>query len=133
MRHTESKIQQACVRWFRYQYPHLALLLFHPKNEGHGSRVAGAIAKAEGVVPGVPDLILAVPNATSSMLCIEMKSSKGRQSPSQRRFQKAVESAGATYAVVRNIYTFIDVVNEYVSTIKPEIINRILHHENDTE
>lgn len=132
MRHNESKLQQSCVRWFRYQYPHLALLLFHPKNEGHGSRVAGAIAKAEGVVAGVPDLILAVPNATHTMLCLEMKTEKGRQSPTQKAWQQAAETAGARYEIVRTIFKFIDTVNEYTETIDTKIIKR-LSNENDTE
>lgn len=125
MRHLESKMQQACVRWFRLQHPRLALLLFHPKNEGHGSRVAGAIAKAEGVVAGVSDLILLVPNGRHHILCLEMKTKSGRQSVSQKAFQKAVEAAGGAYHIVRDIDTFICVVNDYVSTIDPCVMQSI--------
>ena len=131
MRHNESRLQQACVKWFRYQYPHLSTLLFHPKNEGHGDRVSGAIAKAEGVVAGVPDLILAVPNARHNILCLELKTERGRQSPTQKAWQQAAEAAGAKYAVVRTIFKFIDTVNEYVSNIDKETIKRI-RHEKDT-
>lgn len=61
MNHQESQLQQTCVAWFRLQYPHLANLLTHPANEGNGNRVSGAIHKAEGTTPGVPDLLLFLP------------------------------------------------------------------------
>lgn len=132
MRHTESKIQQTCVRWFRLQYPHLQRLLFHPKNEGHGSRVAGAIAKAEGVVAGVPDLILAVPNSSHHMLCVEMKTPTGRQSASQKEFQQVVEAAGAQYVIVRDLLSFVKVVSEYLETADNAISNIIKNEKQET-
>ncbi len=133
MRHNESKLQQGCVRWFRYQYPHMAHLLFHPKNEGHGDRIAGAIAKAEGVVAGVPDLMLVIPNAEHHLLCLEMKTAKGRQSESQKLFQRHIEAAGGQYVIVRDLYTFVEVVSAYVSRIPDTVINGLikLSHEGE--
>lgn len=60
----EGQLQIACVRWFRLQYPAYASLLFHPKNEADGATSGKKIAinAASGVVPGVPDLILALPS-----------------------------------------------------------------------
>ena len=113
------------MRWFRYQYPHLATLLFHPKNEGHGDRIAGAIAKAEGVVPGVPDLILAIPNANHCMLCVEMKTMKGRQSESQKRYQRMAETATAEYHVCRDVNTFQDIVSAYLSDVPTHILDAL--------
>lgn len=58
----EGGLQISCVKWFRMQYPAFSTLLFHPKNEAdgaHGKKIA--INAAAGVVPGVPDLILALP------------------------------------------------------------------------
>lgn len=62
MQHEESLIQQQCVAWFRIQYPHLAPLLYHIANEGSTSKAyVGGIRKAEGLVAGVPDLMLNIP------------------------------------------------------------------------
>ena len=122
-RHTESELQIQCVRWFAYQYPHLRMLLYHPKNEGtaHG-RVQGAIAKAEGVVAGVADLILQVPSAEGySCLAIEMKTPKGIQSPQQKLFEQYVVLAGGLYAVIRSFEGFRQIVSQYVATIHPGI------------
>jgi len=126
MNYQESRLQQACVTWFRYQYPHMAFLLWHPKNEGNGDQVAGARAKAEGVVPGVPDLILAIPSVCHCMLCVEMKTPKGRQSESQRKYQAYAETATAEYHVVRDINTFQDVVMQYLSQVPTDILQRLL-------
>lgn len=48
MKHEESRIQQACIKWFRLQYPKLALNLFAVPNGGARKRIEGAIMKAEG-------------------------------------------------------------------------------------
>ena len=135
MRHTESHIQRTCVHWFRYQYPHLALLLFHPKNEGHGSRVAGAIAKAEGVVPGVPDLILALPSWGHSILCLELKSAIGRQSPAQKTFQQTAVTATAQYEVIRTLEEFQVVVSDYLAAASESMLQRLtgLHRERERQ
>lgn len=114
MRNEESHIQQGCVRWFRYQYPDLARLLFAVPNGGARDRVTGAILKGEGVVAGVADLILLVPSKDSHALCIEMKTRKGYQSDSQKQWQADVEKHGYRYAVCRSLDDFIDTVNGYL-------------------
>lgn len=120
MKHQESNLQIRCLKWFRYQYPYLANLMFHPRNEGNGNRRQGAIAKAEGVVPGVADIMLSLPSVapdgfTYHSLAIEMKTPQGRQSREQRTFELFLTAAGSDYHVVRDYDTFVDVVNDYVS------------------
>lgn len=41
--HEESRIQQACVRWFRMQYPRFARLLIAVPNGGGRSKIEAAI------------------------------------------------------------------------------------------
>lgn len=114
MRNEESHIQQGCVRWFRYQYPDLARLLFAVPNGGARDRVTGAILKGEGVVAGVADLILLKPAGDYHALCLEMKTRKGYQSDSQKQWQADVEKQGYRYAVCRSLDDFIDTVNGYL-------------------
>lgn len=115
----EHRIQTACVRWFRLKYPHLFARLFAVPNGGRRDGVTGARLKAEGVLAGVADLILLVPNAGYHALLIEMKTPKGRQSESQRAWQRqwpvtvttCTWCAGAwrsSYGRLRNIY-----INKY--------------------
>lgn len=114
MRHLESRIQIACVRWFMYEYPQYAGLLFHVPNGGYRKKTTAIIMKQEGVVSGVADLILLVPNKDSHGLCIEMKTEKGRQSDNQKVWQFKVTEQGYQYEVVRSVEQFIDVINAYL-------------------
>lgn len=125
--HKESELQIQCVRWFAYEYPHLRMLLYHPQNEGTANgRVRGAIAKAEGVVAGVADLILQVPSENGvSCLAIEMKTLTGRQSPEQKLFEKYITAADGKYVVVRTFDDFKFIVTKYVNGIYPDTITAL--------
>ena len=117
MKHEESKIQQACVKWFRLQYP--KHVLFAIPNGGWRSYSEASIMRGEGVVPGVADLFLAQPviNKYGSMihgLFIEMKTKKGRQSEAQKRFEIRVSGCGYKYAICRSVDEFMNVINEYL-------------------
>lgn len=116
----ESELQIRCVKWFFYEYPYLRMLLYHPKNEGTANgRRQGAIAKAEGVVAGVADLMLQVSAGGYACLAIEMKTKTGRQSPEQKLFQLYLENAGGKYVVCRSYDDFVSVVSDYLSGIPP--------------
>jgi hypothetical protein len=65
--------------------PELALL-FAIHNQGHGDKVRGSIAKAEGVKAGVPDLMLPVPRGLYYGLFIEMKIKSGKVSVEQSKW-----------------------------------------------
>lgn len=129
MKHTESDLQIRCLKWFRYEYPYLAKLMFHPKNENTAGRVQGAIAKAEGVVSGVADLILSLPSTndaiTYASLAIEMKTKTGRQSDEQKTWQRYFEAACGEYIIVRDIDEFEDVVKAYVKDTPSSVVEAL--------
>ena len=54
----EHRLQCACVKWFRIQYPKLHYILFAVPNAGKRDPRIGAYMKEEGLLPGAPDLIL---------------------------------------------------------------------------
>lgn len=127
MRTAEHNTQSACVRWFRYTHPRLANLLFAVPNGARRTRWEAAMAKAEGLTPGVADLILMIPNTKYHGLCIEMKkeeqelsvggkvkTTRGYQSPEQKDWQAAVEAQGYRYVVCHNIVEFVNVVEGYI-------------------
>lgn len=115
MSNLESRIQQACVRWFRIQHRKIGNLLFAVPNGGKRGRVTAAILKGEGVVAGVSDLLLLYPTKKYGALCIEMKTPQGRQSKSQKEWQALVEKAGYKYVVCRSIDDFMKEVNDYLN------------------
>lgn len=141
MNHEESKLQQACVSWFRAQYPQYAMLLVHPINEGSGhasiDRRRQDIHKAEGAVAGVPDLILFMPTVNEYWLDgkafvlpqngagFEFKTSKGSQSQAQKDYEKIFVSAGYFYKVIRCFEEFKKIVNEYISVVPTDYRQRI--------
>lgn len=114
MQHIESQIQQSCFKWFRLQFPDLAMLMFAVPNGGSRRRIEAKIMKAEGVTAGVADVLFLYPNSEHHGLCIEFKTNKGRQQPSQKQFQQAVEAQGYKYAIVRSIEEFIELVKNYI-------------------
>ena len=136
MREEEHNLQCACVRWFNLQWPQYRGLLFAVPNGGARSKATAGKLKAEGVVAGVADLILLVPRNTNPQktpygeicieidgqipeiwyhaLCIEMKTSKGRQSPEQKGWMEMVEAHGYRYRVCHSLDEFMAVVNGYL-------------------
>ena len=110
----EHRLQCACVNWFRLQYPDHASALFAVPNGGRRDRVSGAKLKAEGVLPGVSDLILLLPRGRHHGLLIEMKTERGKQSQAQRDWQRDMVHRGYKYMVIRSIDEFIDMVTDYL-------------------
>lgn len=113
-KHEEHTLQCACVRWFRFQYPHLARLFFAVPNGVRTFKSSAAKAKAEGMVAGVADTLLLVQRGGSGGLCLEFKTAKGRQSDAQKEWQREVERQGYRYVVIRTIEQFISTINEYL-------------------
>lgn len=114
LRHEESDLQIACVRWFRLQYPQYARLLFAVPNGGNRNLREAARMKAEGVTAGVADLILLIPRHEYGALCIELKATKGRQQDSQKMWQEAAENAGNRYTTCRTLEEFIKTITNYM-------------------
>lgn len=115
MKHVESHIQQACVRWFSLQWREYSPLLYAVPNGARTSESQARILKAEGMKAGVADLILSIPSKGYHGMFIEMKTPKGRQSDTQKTFQKAVEAQGYKYIIVRSFEDFRKEVNAYLT------------------
>jgi len=84
------------------QAPELAWLFAIPNGGSRDQREAGNL-KAEGVKPGVADLLLPVPSRGYHGFFIEMKNLSGVQSDSQKAFEKFVTEQGYLYAVFRTL------------------------------
>ena len=118
MKSKEAQLQSACVTWFRYQYPKLSLLLVAVPNGGSRNKIEAANLKRQGVVSGVADLILFIPNNTYSGLCIEMKYGNGKQSDNQSEWQKAVESQNYKYIICRSFDKFKTEIENYLLKLR---------------
>ncbi|MFO7923673.1 MAG: VRR-NUC domain-containing protein [Bacteroidales bacterium] len=116
MRHHESRLQQACVKWFRYQYNNISKLLIAVPNGGARSRIEASIMMGEGVVAGVADLLLLVPRKDHGALAIEMKAGAGKQTEKQKAWQAAFEKAGNRYVVCRDFEQFREAIESYLKS-----------------
>ena len=103
----EYSLQQACVKWFRLQYPNY--LCFSCPNEACYKNTT--YFTNIGLLRGVADLICVLPN---KVLFIELKSKTGRQSIEQKQFMEKVEGLGFEYHLIRNIEDFIELINEKI-------------------
>ena len=112
MRNDEHRLQCACVRWLRYQHPQV--LCFAIPNGGARSALTGAMLKAEGVVAGVPDLMIAEPRGQFAGLFVEMKVKPNRPSKEQKDIIKRLEDAGYKVAVCYCFEDFEKVVTDYL-------------------
>jgi hypothetical protein len=72
---------------------------FAVPNGEHRSPRTGAKLKAQGVIPGVADLVVVVKGHAHFL---ELKTERGRTSAEQRAFAEKVADARALYAVARS-------------------------------
>lgn len=96
MNQAEHNEQVALFDWARLamgRFPELALLFAVP-NGGARNVVTGTRLKAEGVKRGVPDVWLPVARAGFHGLVIELKAGKGRPTPEQKAWLKALTDQG---------------------------------------
>lgn len=103
----EERLQVSCVSWFDYQYPQYRQLLFAVPNGGSRNKIEAANLKKQGVRAGVSDMILLYPSNHFEFICIEFKSSKGKQSESQKEFDKMInKNTNGTYIIVSSFEEF---------------------------
>ena len=113
MKHLESRMQVQCVKWFRLQYRQMGDLLIHVPNGGSRDLRTAQRLKAEGVVPGVSDLVLFIPNLTHHGLFIELKIKPNKQSEHQKKWQLMVEAMNYKYVLVYSFEDFILQIQDY--------------------
>lgn len=114
----EHNLQTSCVKWFRLQYPDYADRLVAIPNGGKRDATTGAKLKAEGVVAGVADLMLAITTQHYGALFIEMKTEKGRQSEAQKRWEESITKDRYKYIVCRSLDDFVVQITRYISNQK---------------
>ncbi len=114
MKTAEHDLQVGCVTWFRCRFPQYLYLLFAVPNGGQRNVAVAGKLKAEGVLAGVADLLLLIPNEEYHGLCVELKAIKGRQTEKQSNWQQEVEKQGYRYVVCRSIEDFIKEIERYL-------------------
>ena len=114
-----SRLQKACVKWFRYQHSDIKDLLFSIPNgiplanQNIRTKIYNKL-KEEGLQPGVPDLFLSVGNSLYNGLYIEIKSKTDRLRKVQADMMRELEGENYKCIIVRSLDEFIEQINEYM-------------------
>jgi hypothetical protein len=108
----EHGLQKRCVDWFRKQFK--MILIFAVPNAAKRSWQLANMLRAEGMVSGIPDLIVAYPSKGFHGLYIEMKTVKGKPSDEQITVQAYLRANGYQVIQPRTFEEFQQGVNEYL-------------------
>ncbi|WP_303811844.1 VRR-NUC domain-containing protein [Apibacter mensalis] len=109
----ESRLQRACIKWFKLQYPKETI--FAIPNGGKRGKIEAAIMKGEGVMAGVSDLFLMRGKERYHGLFIEMKAKNGKLRENQRVFIEDAERKDYKVEVCYSLEEFIEKVNNYLN------------------
>ena len=108
----ESQLQQMCVRYFRYVYPQY--VIYATPTGGSRNPIEAKRLKAEGVLAGVADLTILLPQGR--IIYIEMKVKGNRQTDNQKDFQQKAEALGYKYYVCYSFDEFKAIIEKELTT-----------------
>ena len=107
---SEHDEQAAFVEWLEWNHiKHYAI-----PNGGSRHKAEAARLKAEGVVPGVPDICIPIPRGEKHGLYIEMKYGKNKTTEAQNKWIAYLSEAGYTCAVCYSATAAIKVTRGYL-------------------
>jgi hemin uptake protein HemP len=95
----EQQLQKAVLDHLRWRAAP-GTFAFHPANGGARSPIEARILKSQGVVAGVPDVIILHDGKTYGL---ELKATGGHLSPAQRDCHERMRAAGAEVATAVGI------------------------------
>lgn len=115
---SEHQEQSAVIDWWSLahkQYGVPEFSLFAVPNGGARDAITGFRLKAEGVRPGTPDLVLAVPTQAFRGLFLEMKKIDGAKAPPEQiAFRDYLRAVGYSAGVYYGADIAIKAIEEYL-------------------
>lgn len=111
MKLKEDRLQKEIMRIYKMLYKKDCLLFAVP-NGGSRNAVEAVKLKETGTLSGVSDLILLA--KSSRAIFIEVKSSTGRQSPTQKEFEARVNELGFEYFLIKSTKEFIELIEDKI-------------------
>ena len=123
---TEAQLQQLCYTWFIRQYRAEEGRLWMQYNNPR-SMQSGSYLKKQGMVSGVSDL--AFIRLDGTMVFIELKLPKGKQSDNQKWWQSVVERCNSEYYIVRTLEEFQELINQNIKKMSDnlKVTGKVVH------
>lgn len=110
----EHAEQVMLVQWYRLQYPKQIKCLWAIPNGGVRNIGTAIKLKKEGVISGVSDLFLMIPNTTKHGLFLEMKAKSGKLTKEQKEFLFLAESMGYDAKVAYSYEEGKEIIKKYL-------------------
>jgi hypothetical protein len=112
----ESTLQAACYKTANHLIPITRGYLYAVPNGAYLANKTEAMKLiATGLLPGVADMCLDLPNKQYHGLKIELKVKGKKQSDQQKLYQKRVEAVGYKYVVVDTLTDFLNSITDYLN------------------
>ena len=108
---SEHELQVICVNWFRIKYN--KYLIFAIPNGGFRHYSTALKLKAEGVLSGVPDLFIPIPNGEYCGMFIEMKVGYNKESKNQLELIERLTQFGYKVITCKTFEDFNMAVDNY--------------------
>lgn len=111
----ETAEQVTCINWVKAQYPQTyGKLIFHPKLDGKKSFQQIAKEKMEGVIAGVPDIV--VPARVTGLFEIKRKDpTQSKWQAGQQPYLLTAKEQGAWVCVCLGHEAFMEAFKEWVA------------------
>ena len=100
---SEAKIQAEIFQRVWNAYPQYRRLFFHIPNGGNRSIVEGVRFKAMGVIAGIPDMFLAIPNEKYHGYFIEVQKPGEKAKPDQVKIHSLLRNQGYKVEMFDNV------------------------------
>ena len=112
-RQPERELQEACVRWFRLQYP--KFVIFAVPNGGSRNLYEAKNMKESGTLAGVADLVV-VGNG-GRVLFVEMKRQKGgKLKPEQEEWIQKLDDKDYCVGVAKGCESAVRILQKYLES-----------------
>lgn len=112
----EDILQAEIVKWYNNNYCLSTFekrgIIFSVPNGGTRNKIEAMILKATGLLAGVSDLIVILPN--SKILFIELKNEKGIQHEKQKDFENRINKLNLPYYLIRSLEQFKTIINDNI-------------------
>lgn len=94
-------------------FPEIILLHASPNGDWRGWGT-GVKLKAQGVIPGIPDLFLPVPRGEFHGFYLELKKAKGSVKPAQWEMMSLLHHQGYCVRVTNHLGTALTLISDYL-------------------
>jgi hypothetical protein len=106
----ESKIQQEIFKDFHNRHP--TFIIHSVPNGGTRNKLEAIELKRTGLVSGIADLIIHLPDGLCVM--VEVKNESGKQSKEQIKIQNKMIAMNSNYILVRSLKDFNNQIQKYL-------------------